>query len=61
MAQDVQAGTDYTVEQDDTLSEIAQQAYGNADQWPKIYEANKETIGDNPNVLNPGEVLHIPE
>jgi|GraSoiStandDraft_30_1057271.scaffolds.fasta_scaffold887731_1 nucleoid-associated protein YgaU len=61
MAQDIQAGIDYTVQQGDTLSEIAQQAYGDADQWPRIYEANKEMIGDDPNAIHPGDVLHIPQ
>jgi len=61
MAQDVQVGTDYTVQEGDTLSEIAQQAYGDANQWSKIYQENKKKIGDNPNAIQSGVVLHIPE
>lgn len=60
MAQDIQAGSDYTVQEGDTLSEIAQQAYGDANLWPKIYEANKQGIGNDPNAIQTGEVLHIP-
>ena len=29
-------GTNYTVQQGDTLSGIAQQAYGDGNLWPKI-------------------------
>jgi nucleoid-associated protein YgaU len=53
-------GTNYTVQQGDTLSKIAQQAYGDGNLWPKIYEANKPVIGPNPNLIRPGEVLRIP-
>ena len=55
-------GSNYTVQQGDTLSEIAQKAYGDANQWQTIYNypANKQVIGSNPNVLRPGEVLFIP-
>src|SRR5947209_6591088 len=55
-------GSNYTVQQGDTLSSIAQRAYGDANQWQTIYNypANKQVIGPNPNVLRPGEVLFIP-
>jgi LysM domain len=44
----------------DTLSNIAQKAYGNPSQWSKIYQANKAVIGPNPNLLKPGLTLIIP-
>lgn len=56
----IQTGTNYTVQLGDTLSGIAQQAYGNANLWPKIYEANKQVIGPNPDIIHPGQVLFIP-
>ena len=36
----------YVVVKGDTLSKIAQRAYGDARQWRKIYEANKDMIKD---------------
>ncbi len=59
MAQ-VTPGSNYTVQRGDTLSSIAQQAYGNANEWQKIYDANVQVIGNDPNLLRVGEVIHIP-
>jgi LysM repeat protein len=53
-------GSDYTTQANDTLSSIALQAYGDASQWQKIYDANKQVIGDDPNLVRVGEVIHIP-
>src|SRR2546430_16517623 len=53
-------GSNYTVQPGDTLSSIAQQAYGDANQWQRIYDANKQVIGNDPNLIRPGEVLSIP-
>jgi nucleoid-associated protein YgaU len=50
----------YTVEPGDTLRSIAQQVYGDAAQWPRIYDANRETIGPNPDALSAGTQLRIP-
>ncbi len=44
----------------DTLSAIALKYYGNAALWPKIYEANKRVIGDDPGKIFPGQKLDIP-
>jgi Dyp-type peroxidase family len=54
------AGKDYTVQAGDNLWTIAERAYGNGVEWPKIYQANLQTIGKNPNLISPDEVLHIP-
>ncbi|MFH1601890.1 MAG: LysM peptidoglycan-binding domain-containing protein [Candidatus Shapirobacteria bacterium] len=51
----------YTVQEGDWLSKIALRAYGDMFAWEKIYEANKNTIGPNPNLVEPGQVLTIPE
>jgi len=49
----------YTVKKGDSLSKIAKAHYGDANQWKKIYEANKERI-KNPDLIQPGWVLTIP-
>ena len=49
----------YTVVKGDTLSKIAKQVYGNAGQWKRIYEANKEVI-KNPDMIYPGQTFKIP-
>lgn len=50
----------YTVQDGDTLSGIAQRAYGNASAWPKIFEANQNVLG-NPDVIFPGTEIVLPE
>ena len=49
----------YTVKAGDSLSRIAKLFYGNANDWQKIYQANKHKIKD-PNIIHPGQVLIIP-
>lgn len=53
----------HTVASGETLSHIAQKYYGSAarEDWMAIYEANKETIGDNPSLIKPGQELRIPK
>lgn len=53
------AGT-YTVQVDDNLSMIAETQLGDGNRWPEIYELNKDLIGDNPNLIHPGQVLVLP-
>ncbi len=50
---------EYTIKSGDTLSKIAQQYYGNASDWKKIHEANKNLIKD-PNKIFPGQKIIIP-
>jgi nucleoid-associated protein YgaU len=50
----------YEVEGGDSLVKIARAAYGDAAQWPKIYSANRDVIGGNPNRIKPGLVLKLP-
>lgn len=47
----------YTVQRNDNLSSIAAK-YGTT--WQAIYNANKGTIGSNPNIIKVGQVLIIP-
>lgn len=49
----------YTIRPGDTLSDIAQQYYGQASRWRFLYNVNRETIGPNPNTLQAGDVLII--
>lgn len=49
----------YTIKPGDSLSKIAKLKLGNANDWPKIHEANKDTIKD-PNKIFPGQVIKIP-
>jgi len=44
----------------DSLSKIAKREYGDPSKWRQIYEANKDVI-DNPNLIEPGQDLTIPE
>ncbi len=52
--------TTYTVKQGDTLSAIAKQFYGNANDYMDIFNANKDQLTD-PDKIRPGQVLKIPE
>ena len=49
----------YTVVKGDTLSKIAKEYYGNANAYPKIFEANKPMLS-HPDKIYPGQVLRIP-
>lgn len=50
----------YTVKSGDTLSDIAQAEMGDANRWPELYAANKDAVGDDPNMIHPGLELKIP-
>jgi len=60
MAQQIKPGSSYTVQSGDTLWDIAQRAYADPEDWDTIYNANKQVIGNDPNLIKPGQVLHIP-
>ncbi|HEY0512256.1 MAG TPA: LysM peptidoglycan-binding domain-containing protein [Thermoanaerobaculia bacterium] len=49
----------YTVEAGDSLSKIAKRHYGDANEWRRIYEANRDLIED-PDEIFPGQTLKIP-
>jgi nucleoid-associated protein YgaU len=49
----------YTIVSGDSLSKIAKAHYGNAMDYPKIFEANKEVIKD-PDLIYPGQKIRIP-
>ena len=49
----------YTVAAGDSLSKIAKHFYGNAGEYMKIYEANRDKLND-PNAIKVGQQLVIP-
>ena len=54
------ATTKYTVKAGDTLSKIAKEHLGNANDYMKIFNANKDVLSD-PDKIKPGQVLTIPQ
>ena len=54
-----EACSSYTVKTGDSLGSIAEIAYGSYD-YQIIFNANRETIGGNPNTLEEGTTLQIP-
>ncbi len=50
---------EYVVKAGDTLSKIAQQFYGKANDYMKIFEANRDQLSD-PNKIQVGQKLKIP-
>ena len=49
----------YIIKKGDTLSAIAKQFYGKPNDYPRIFEANREVIKD-PNKIFPGQKIRIP-
>jgi nucleoid-associated protein YgaU len=49
----------YIIKKGDTLSAIAKQFYGKANDYPKIFDANREVIKD-ANLIFPGQKIRIP-
>jgi nucleoid-associated protein YgaU len=49
----------YVIASGDTLSKIAQKYYHDANQYPRIFEANREVIKD-PDLIYPGQKIRIP-
>jgi len=50
----------YAVQAGDTLGSIAVARLGDAARWKEIYEANKDVIGDNPDLIEVGMKLTLP-
>ncbi|MFD5467895.1 transglycosylase family protein [Kitasatospora sp. NPDC127059] len=57
-APSAQTGHDYTVRSGDTLSTIAD-AQGVSGGWQALYDGNRGTVGGDPNLILPGQVLHL--
>ena len=56
----VEAVEYYAIQKGDTLSAIAKKYYGNANDYPRIFEANREVIKD-ANLIFPGQKIRIPK
>ena len=59
VARSAPAAQFYTVVKGDTLSKIAKQFYGNANDYMRIFEANKPML-THPDKIYPGQNLRIP-
>lgn len=53
------AGRTYRVQRGDNLSRIARDVYGDASQWRRIYDANRDQLAT-PDSLREGQTLKIP-
>ena len=49
----------YTVKKGDTLSKISKEFLGDANDYMRIFNANKDQLSD-PDKIQPGQVLNIP-
>jgi nucleoid-associated protein YgaU len=54
------AASFHQVKSGDTLSKIAKEVYGNANEYPKIFEANRPMLSS-PDRIYPGQMLRIPK
>ncbi len=52
---------EHTVVAGDNLSRISEKYYGHQGNFRLIYEANRDVIGDNMNLIRPGQKLRIPK
>ncbi|GAB2597984.1 resuscitation-promoting factor protein RpfC [Streptomyces capparidis] len=56
-AEESAAAAEYTVEKGDNLTAIAEdQGLGN---WQELYDANKDTVGEDPDLILPGQELKL--
>lgn len=53
-------GSTHTVVKGDTLFGLARSYYNDPRRWRDIYDANRTTLGNNPNVLRVGQSIVIP-
>lgn len=49
----------YQIKSGDTLSKIAKNVYGNANDWDKIYQTNKDILTNGPHKLGVGQELKL--
>ena len=57
--EDVSGG--YVVQPGDTLWDISRRQTGDPRRWGEIYDRNKEVIGENPDLIRPGQDLDLGE
>lgn len=49
----------YVIQKGDTLSGIAKRFYGDANAYPRLFDANREVIKD-PDLIFPGQKIRVP-
>lgn len=52
-------GPTYTVKKGDTLSQIAKDHLGDGNAYPRIFDMNKDRVGD-PDKIYPGQKIRLP-
>lgn len=52
--------SEHVVAPGETLTGITEDATGSSDNWQALYEANKDVIGSDPDLIYPGQVLVLP-
>lgn len=50
----------YIVKPGDYLEKIAEEVYGDGSSWRALYEANRDAIGENPDLILPGTKIFLP-
>ena len=53
------AMSDYTVASGDNLWDISKEHLGGGQHWPDLYKENSDVIGSNPDLIHPGQHLHM--
>jgi LysM repeat protein len=53
-------GTDYVIQEGDSLARIAARVYGKSSSWTVIFYANQDKLGSGTSLLVPGLALRIP-
>jgi len=54
------ASTTYTIRAGDCLWNIAKTQMGDAMKWQDIFNANKDILGNNPDLIRPGTTINLP-
>lgn len=60
LSSDTAAVKKHIVKKGESLSLIAKQYTGSVKKWKELYEANKATVGNNPDLIQPGMELTLP-
>jgi LysM repeat protein len=50
---------DYTVKAGDNLWDISKDNLGGGEHWKELYSNNTDVVGSNPNLIHPGQQLHM--
>jgi LysM repeat protein len=58
---DAVQGGEYTVQSGDSLWDIARHNLGDGSRWGEIYRMNSDVIGQNPDLIHPGQTLRMPD